>query len=163
GRVRNSILQSAAAAQVTAATLANETLSQQATLAETFFQLRGEDAQQALFDQTVADYQESLRLTQSLYRAGIDSEQDVAQAETTLRTAEANATAIATTRAQLEHAIALLTGHAAGSFSLPVRALSATPPEVPSGVPSQLLERRPDIAGAERTMAEANALIGVGK
>jgi len=163
GRVRNSVLESAAAAQASAALVANETLSQQATLAETFFELRGQDAQQALSNQTVADYQESLRLTQSLYRAGIDSEQDVAQAETTLRTAEANATAIVTTRAELEHAIALLTGRAAGAFSMPVRPLAATPPAVPPGVPSQLLERRPDIAAAERTMAGANALIGVGK
>jgi NodT family efflux transporter outer membrane factor (OMF) lipoprotein len=94
---------------------------------------------------------------------GIDSEQDVAQAETALRTAEANATAVTRTRAQDEHAIALLTGHAAGSFSMPVRALTATPPAIPTGVPSQLLERRPDIAGAERGMAEANARIGVAK
>ncbi len=163
GKIRNTIEANVNAAQVSAATLANETLSQQATLAETYFQLRGEDALQALFTQTVSDYQESLRLTQTLYRTGIDSEQDVAQAETALRTAEADAVAVERTRAQYEHAIALLTGHAAGSFSVPVRALSATPPEIPTGVPSQLLERRPDIATAERSMAEANARIGVGK
>ena len=163
GKVRNTIDANVSAAQVSAATLANETLSQQATLAETYFELRGQDALQALFTQTVSDYQESLRLTQTLYRTGIDSEQDVAQAETALRTAEANATAVERTRAQFEHAIALLTGHAAGSFSVPVRPLDTTPPDIPTGVPSQLLERRPDIAGAERTMAEANARIGVGK
>ncbi|HEY2434808.1 MAG TPA: efflux transporter outer membrane subunit [Vicinamibacterales bacterium] len=163
GKVRNTIEANVNAAQVSAATLANETLSQQATLAETYFELRGQDSLQALFAQTVSDYQESLRLTQTLYRTGIDSEQDVAQAETALRTAEANATAVERARAQFEHAIALLTGHAAGSFSVPVRALDATPPQVPTGVPSQLLERRPDIAGAERAMAEANARIGVGK
>src|SRR4029077_16907012 len=135
-----------AAAQVSAATLANEILSQQASLAQTYFQLRGEDALQALFNQTVADYQQSLQLTQTLYRTGIDSEQDVAQAETTLRTAEANAAAVATTRAQFEHAIALLTGRAAGAFSMPVRPLDARPPSIPIGVPSQLLERPPDVA-----------------
>ncbi len=163
GKVRNTIEANVGAAQASAATLANETLSQQATLAETYFQLRGEDALQALFTQTVSDYQESLRLTQTLFRTGIDSEQDVAQAETALRSAEANATAVERTRAQFEHAIALLTGHAAGSFSVAVRTLDAAPPEVPTGVPSQLLERRPDIAAAERAMAEANARIGVGK
>lgn len=163
GRVRSEIRENSAAAQVSAANLANEVLSQQATLAETFFQLRGEDALQALYNQTVTSYQQSLQLTQTLYRTGIDSEQDVAQAQTSLFTAEAAASAIATARAQYEHALALLTGQAAGSFSMPVRALTATPPAVPTGIPSQLLERRPDIAAAERTMAQANALIGVGK
>jgi NodT family efflux transporter outer membrane factor (OMF) lipoprotein len=163
GKIRNTIETNVNAAQVSAATLANEELSQQATLAETFFQLRGQDALEALYTQTVAGYEESLRLTQTLYRLGIDSEQDVAQAETSLRTTEANATAVARTRAQYEHAIALLTGHAAGSFSMPVRPLDAKPPAIPTGLPSQLLERRPDIAGAERAMAEANARIGVGK
>jgi NodT family efflux transporter outer membrane factor (OMF) lipoprotein len=163
GRIRSQIRENAAAAQVSAANLANETLSQQATLAETFFQLRGQDALQTLYNQTVASYQRSLQLTQTLYRTGIDSEQDVAQAETNLLSAEANASGIATTRAQYEHALALLTGRAAGSFAMPVRALSASPPAIPTGIPSQLLERRPDIAAAERTMAQANALIGVGK
>jgi NodT family efflux transporter outer membrane factor (OMF) lipoprotein len=163
GKVRNTIAANVSAAQASAATLANVTLSQQATLAETYFQLRGEDALAALFTQTVSDYQESLRLTQTLFRTGIDSEQDVVQAETALRSAEANATAVERTRAQYEHALALLTGHAAGSFSVPVRALAAAPPDIPTGVPSQLLERRPDIASAERAMAEANARIGVGK
>jgi NodT family efflux transporter outer membrane factor (OMF) lipoprotein len=163
GKIRNTITANVNAAQVSEATLANEALSEQATLAETFFELRGQDSLQALFTETVAGYQESLRLTRTLFQVGIDSEQDVAQAETALRTAEANATAVTRTRAQDEHAIALLTGHAAGSFSMPVRALAATPPAIPTGVPSQLLERRPDIAGAERGMAEANARIGVAK
>jgi NodT family efflux transporter outer membrane factor (OMF) lipoprotein len=163
GKIRNTIEANVNAAQVSAATLANETLSEQATLAETYFQLSGEDALQALFTQTVSDYQQALQLTQTLYRTGIDSEQDVAQAETALRTAEADAVAVERTRAQYEHAIALLVGQAAGSFSIPVRPLNVTPPQIPTGVPSQLLERRPDIASAERSMAEANARIGVGK
>jgi NodT family efflux transporter outer membrane factor (OMF) lipoprotein len=163
GKVRNTIREQANAAQVSAASLANETLSEQASLAEYYFQLRGQDGLQELYDKTVAAYRESLQLTQSRYRTGLDSEQDVAQAETNLRSAEANAAAVATTRGQYEHAIALLIGQAAGNFSVPVRALESKPPYIPTGVPSELLERRPDIAAAERTMAEANALIGVGQ
>lgn len=163
GKVRNTILQQANAAQVSAANLANETLSEQASLAEYYFQLRGQDALQAIYDLTIQAYRESLQVTQTRYRTGIASEQDVAQAESNLRSAEANATSVASTRAQYEHAIALLIGQAAGNFSLSVRPLNAKPPYIPTGLPSQLLERRPDIAAAERTMAEANALIGVGK
>jgi NodT family efflux transporter outer membrane factor (OMF) lipoprotein len=163
GKIRNTIREQANAAQVSAANLANETLSEQASLAQYYFELRGQDALQQLYNETTQAYRDSLRLTQTLYRTGIDSEQDVAQAETNLRTAEANASSVATTRAQYEHAIALLVGQAAGNFSVPVRPLEAKPPYVPAGIPSQLLERRPDIAAAERTMAEANALIGVGK
>ena len=163
GKVRNTIREDANAAQVSAANLANETLSEQASLAQYFFELRGQDALQELYNQTVESYRDTLRLTQTLYRTGIDSEQDIAQAETNLRTAEANASAVATTRGQYEHAIALLVGQSASDFSIPVRPLHARPPFIPVGVPSQLLERRPDIAAAERTMAEANALIGVGQ
>jgi NodT family efflux transporter outer membrane factor (OMF) lipoprotein len=157
------IREDANAAQVSAANLANETLSEQTSLAEYYFELRGQDALQELYDKTSATYRETLRLTQTLYRTGVDSEQDVAQAETNLRTAEANSSAVAITRGQYEHAIALLIGQAAGNFSVPVSPLDAEPPYIPIGVPSQLLERRPDIAAAERTMAEANALIGVGQ
>ena len=163
GKVRNTIREDANAAQVSAANLANETLSEQTSLAEYYFELRGQDALQELYDKTSATYRETLRLTQTLYRTGVDSEQDVAQAETNLRTAEANSSAVAITRGQYEHAIALLIGQAAGNFSVPVSPLDAEPPYIPIGVPSQLLERRPDIAAAERTMAEANALIGVGQ
>ncbi|MEZ2346501.1 efflux transporter outer membrane subunit [Terriglobus sp. RCC_193] len=163
GKVRNTIREQANAAQVSAANLANETLSEQASLAEYYFQLRGQDGLQELYDKTVVAYRETLQLTQIRYRTGLDSEQDVAQAETNLRSAEANAAAVATTRGQYEHAIALLIGQAAGNFSIPVRSLDSKPPYIPTGVPSELLERRPDIAAAERTMAEANALIGVGQ
>jgi NodT family efflux transporter outer membrane factor (OMF) lipoprotein len=163
GRVRNAIREAANAAQVSAANLESTRLSAQASLAEDYFELRGEDALQQLYDATVQSYQESLNLTHALVETGINSPQDVAQAETNLRTAQANATGISINRAQLQHAIALLIGQPASTFSLPVKPLTAAPPEVPIGIPSQLLERRPDIAAAERTMAEANALIGIGK
>lgn len=163
GRIRNQVSEYANAAQVSAATLANVRLSEQASLAEFFFELRGQDAVQQLYDETVKSYEETLKLTQSLVETGINSPQDVAQAETNLRSARANATAIGIARAEYEHAIALLVGEPASSFSMEVRTVDITPPVVPIGVPSALLERRPDIAGAERTMAEANALIGVGR
>jgi NodT family efflux transporter outer membrane factor (OMF) lipoprotein len=163
GKVRNTVRMNANAAQVSAANLANERLSEQSSLAEYYFEIRGQDALQALYDDTIKSYTESLRLTNALFKTGIDSEEDVAQAETNLREAEANAVAVATTRAQYEHAIALLLGRAAGDFSMPVKPLVTAVPTIPAGVPSQLLERRPDIAAAERTVAEDNARIGVGK
>lgn len=163
GKIRNSIRVHANAAQVSAANLANEQLSEQASLAQYYFQIRGQDALQELYNDTIKAYTDSLRLTRTLYKTGIDSEQDVAQAETNLREAEANAVSIATTRAQYEHAIALLLGRPAGNFSLPSKPLVTNVPVIPTGIPSQLLERRPDIAAAERTVAEANAQIGVGK
>jgi len=161
GRIRNQIAEYSAAAQVSAADLANEQLSEQASLAEYYFELRGEDALQQIYDATTASYRETLKLTQALYRAGIDSQEDVTSAETNLRSAEANAVSVATTRAQYEHAIALLTGQLASSFSMPAKPLAVSVPVIPTGVASELLERRPDIAAAERNMAEQNALIGV--
>lgn len=163
GRIRNTIREYSNAAQVSAANLANERLSEQASLAEYFFELRGQDALQQLYNKTVRSYEQTLELTQSLVETGINSPQDVAQAKTNLRTAEANAISVGIARAQYEHAIALLVGQPASTFSIPVKPLDAKPPAIPVGIPSQLLERRPDIAAAERTMAEANALIGVGK
>jgi len=163
GSIRNTVLADKNAAQASAAQLANETLSEQSSLAQYYFELRGEDALIALYADTIKQYKESLRLTQALYRTGIDSEQDVTQAETTLRTAEANAVSLTTTRAQYEHAIALLLGESASTFSLPVKSFQLQVTYIPTGVPSQLLERRPDIANAERTVAQYNALIGVQK
>ena len=163
GSIRNTIREQANNAQVSSANLANVTLSEQSSLAQYYFQLRGQDALQELYNNTIAAYRESLRITQVLFKTGIDSDQDVAQAETALRTAEANAVAVGTARAQYEHAVALLVGKSASEFSLPVRPLQMAVPNVPTGVPSQLLERRPDISAAERTMAAGNALIGVGK
>lgn len=161
GRIRNTVKQYANAAQVSAADLANERLSQQAALAEDFFALRGQDQLIALSATTIAAYRKSLELTQVLGRTGIDSEQSVAQAVLSLKTAEAAATNLGIARAQYEHAIALLVGEPASTFSLPVRPLATAVPTIPSGVPSELLQRRPDIAAAERAMSQANALIGV--
>jgi NodT family efflux transporter outer membrane factor (OMF) lipoprotein len=163
GRIRNTVKEYSAAAQVSAADLENERLSEQSSLAQYYFELRGQDALQQIYDSTTANYKQTLELTQALFKAGIDSQEDVASAETNLRTAEANAVSVGTTRAQYEHAIALLTGELASTFSIPVKPLLAAAPAVPTGVASQLLERRPDIAAAERTIAEENALIGVGK
>ncbi len=163
GKVRSSVRQQVASAQASAANLANVRLSEQVSLAQFYFQLRGQDAVARLFAETIDSDRKQLDITQTRFETGIASEQDVVQAEVTLREAEANATAVHITRAQYEHAIAVLVGQTAGAFSLPVRALDAQPPAIPVGVPSQLLERRPDIANAERAVAEANALIGVGK
>ncbi|WP_263415770.1 efflux transporter outer membrane subunit [Terriglobus albidus] len=163
GSIRSNISAQKNAAQVSAADLANETLSEQASLAEYYFEIRGQDSLQVLYNSTIEQYKESLRMTQSLFQTGIDSEQDVVQAETTLHTAEANAVAVATTRAQYEHAIALLLGESASSFSLPASPIDVHVPYIPTGLPSQLLERRPDIAAAERTVAQSNAVIGVYK
>jgi NodT family efflux transporter outer membrane factor (OMF) lipoprotein len=116
---------------------------------------------QELLDSTVIYYQESLKLTQALYETGIDSDEAVAQAETQLETTQAQATGVGLTRTQFEHAIAVLVGKPASEFSIPVEPLKAKPPAIPFGIPSQLLERRPDIAASERLMAQANAQIGI--
>ncbi|WP_263382199.1 efflux transporter outer membrane subunit [Granulicella arctica] len=161
GRIRNTVREYANAAQVSAADLANERLSQQANLAEYYFELRGQDALIALYGRTVAAYRENLKLTQVRSRTGVDTEQSVAEAELNLKSAIASTTNLRIARAQYEHAIALLTGQAASSFSMPTRSLETAIPAIPLGVPSQILQRRPDIAAAERSMAQANALIGV--
>lgn len=161
GKIRNTVREYQYATQVSAADLENERLTEQAALAEFYFELRGQDALQDLYTQTVVADQKSLDLTKALYETGIDSDESVAQAEVTLNDAQAAATGVATNRAIYEHAIATLIGKPASSFSMPVKGLVTQAPAIPLGVPSQLLQRRPDIAGAERTMAEANALIGV--
>jgi NodT family efflux transporter outer membrane factor (OMF) lipoprotein len=116
---------------------------------------------QKIFDETEAADQNAYDLTRSRYEAGIDDEISVVQAETTLRSAQAGATNVGIARAQFEHAIAVLIGKAASSFSIPVKPMTVAPPPIPVGVPSELLERRPDVAAAERAMAEANASIGI--
>src|SRR6185436_4916431 len=163
GRIRNTVSASASEAQATAADLENVRLSVQAELAFDYYELRSIDAQKQLLDSTVVAYQQNLDLTRVRFQTGIASDEDVAQAETQLETTQAQATDLGIARAQLEHAIALLTGQPASTFSLPVAPLNAQPPGVPIGLPSQLLERRPDIAAAERRVAEANAEIGVTK
>ncbi|MGO8766155.1 MAG: efflux transporter outer membrane subunit [Limisphaerales bacterium] len=163
GRIRNSIKASAAEAQASAADLENTRLTAQAELASDYFALRGQDTLEQLFDDTVTAYRQSYELEKVLFKTGIASDQDVAQAETQLETAQAQNTNLGILRAQLEHAIAMLIGRPASSFSIPRSTLNATLPAIPTGVPSQLLERRPDIAAAERNVAAANAQIGVAK
>ena len=161
GKVRNTVRQAQYAAQVSAADLENERLTEQASLAQYFFEIRGQDMLQKIFDDTVAADQKSYDLTRALYEAGIDDQISVVEAETALQSAQAGATNAGVARAQYEHAIAVLIGKAATSFSIPVKPMTVAPPPIPVGIPSELLERRPDVAAAERTMAEANATIGI--
>jgi len=163
GRIRNTVIASASEAQASAADLQNVRLSVEAELAFDYYQLRSLDAEKRLLDSTIAAYQQQLDLTRVRFQTGIASDEDVAQAETQLKTTQAQATDLGVARAQFEHAIAVLTRQPASTFSLPVAPLEAKPPAVPVGLPSQLLERRPDIAAAERRVAEANAEIGVTK
>jgi NodT family efflux transporter outer membrane factor (OMF) lipoprotein len=161
GKVRNTVHQAQYAAQVSAADLENERLTEQASLAQYFFEIRGQDQLQKIYDETVAADQKTYDLTRSRYESGIDDQISVVQAETTLRSAQAGASNVGIARAQFEHAIAVLIGKAATNFSIPAKPMTVAPPPIPVGVPSELLERRPDIAAAERTMAEANASIGI--
>ncbi len=161
GRIRNTVREYQSAAQVSGADLENERLTEQADLAVYFFELRGQDALQDLYNRTIEADRKALELTKVLVETGIDSPESEAQADVTLKDAEATGLGIATNRAIYEHAIATLIGKAASEFSMPVKMLTTPVPAIPVGVPSQLLERRPDIAAAERTMAQANALIGV--
>ncbi len=161
GKVRNTVHEAQYAAQVSAADLENERLTEQASLAEFYFEIRGQDMLQKIFDETVVADQKQYDLTKSLYDLGIDDQISVVQAETTLRSAQAGQTNVGIARAQYEHAIAVLVGKAATNFSIPVKPMTTAPPPIPVGVPSELLERRPDVAAAERTMAEANAAIGI--
>jgi NodT family efflux transporter outer membrane factor (OMF) lipoprotein len=163
GKIRNTVREFQYASQVSAADLENERLTEQADLAEYYFQLRGQDALQDLYNKTIEADKKALDLTKALYETGIDSDESVAQAEVTLENAQEVGSGIATNRAIYEHAIATLIGKPASSFSLPVKSLTTGVPPIPVGIPSQLLQRRPDVAAAERTMAEANALIGVEK
>jgi NodT family efflux transporter outer membrane factor (OMF) lipoprotein len=161
GKVRNTINAAAYGAQVSAADLENVRLAAQSQLAVDYFQLRGQDSLTKLLDSTVVAYRESLNLTKALYETGIDSDESVAQAETQLEATEALDTNLGIMRAQLEHAIALLIGQPASTFSIPVEPLKTVPPPIPIGVPSDLLERRPDVAASERSMAQANSQIGI--
>ncbi len=163
GRIRNTVHEFQYAAQVSAADLENERLTEQANLAVFYFELRGQDALQDVYNRTIEADQKALELTRALVETGIDSPEAVAQAEVTLQGAEATGIGIATNRAMYEHAIATLIGKPASEFSMPVKMLATPVPAIPVGIPSQLLQRRPDIAAAERTMAQANALIGVEK
>ena len=161
GKVRRSVESSKASAQAVAANLEVVRLSAQATLAQNYFLLRAIDSQTQLFNDTVAAYQKIFDLTKNRYAVGVASKGDVAQAETQVKSTKAQAIDLGVQRSQLEHAIAVLLGKPASTFAIPVAPLTAKVPPIPAGVPSELLERRPDIAAAERNMAAANAQIGV--
>jgi NodT family efflux transporter outer membrane factor (OMF) lipoprotein len=161
GRIRSQIHAAQYNAQLSAADLENERLIEQASLAIFLFELRGQDALRKIFDETIEADKKSVELTRARFETGIDNEISLVQAENALQSAEAAGANLGIARAQFEHAIALLIGTPASSFSLPVKPLDHAPPAIPIGVPSQLLERRPDIAASERSMAAANAQIGV--
>ena len=163
GRIRRGVEASQANAQASAADLAAVTLSTQAELASDYFQLRILDAQKQLLDATLATYRKSLELTNNRYVAGVVARSDVLQAETQLKTTEAQLIDLDVQRAQLEHAIALLIGKPPAAFSLPAAPVTTEFPQIPTGLPAELLERRPDIASSERKMAAANAQIGIAK
>jgi NodT family efflux transporter outer membrane factor (OMF) lipoprotein len=163
GRVANTVREMQNSAQVSAADLENTRLSEQASLAEFYFELRGQDSLQDVYERTIAADRTSLELTRALATTGIDSDQAVAQAEVTLENAEEEGIGLATNRAIFQHAIATLIGTPASAFTMPVKGLSTPVPPIPVGVPSQILQRRPDVAAAERSMAQANAVIGVEK
>lgn len=161
GRVRRQIESDVAAAQVSAADLVNVTLSVQAALATNYFELRYQDALKTLLTDTVAAYGNALRITRNQYQAGISNSADVAAAQTQLDTARAQLANIGVLRAQYEHAIAVLSGLSPAELSIAPGFLARDVPIPPGMVPSTLMQRRPDIASAERKMQQANALIGV--
>jgi NodT family efflux transporter outer membrane factor (OMF) lipoprotein len=163
GRVRHTVEASRENAQASAADLETMSLSLHAELANDYFQLRGLDRQKELLDSTVVAFQKSVDLTSSRYKRGLSSGSDLALAQTQLDTTRAQDIDVGVARAQFEHAIATLTGEPASTFSLPPAPLTATPPAIPVGLPSQLLERRPDIAATERRMAAANEQIGIAR
>ena len=163
GRVRSTVSANVYAAQASAADVANVRLGEQAELAVDYYELRTQDSLKQLLDSTLIAYQETLDLTQSQYRAGINSDEAVAEAEAQLSAAQARDTNLGVQRAQYEHAIAVLIGRPPSTFALPPEPLEMKAMQIPIGVPSQLLERRPDIAAAERSVAQANAQVGIAK
>ena len=163
GRIRRTINEAKEEAQATAADLETAQLSVQSELAMDYFELRTDDAQAKLLGDTVKDYQEALRITTNRFEGGISNESDVFQAKTQLQQAIVQQQDIAVDRAQYEHAIALLIGQPPNSFSLAQAPLAAKPPAIPPSLPSQLLERRPDIAAAERRANEANERVGIAR
>jgi len=163
GRVRRTVESYREQAQASAADLATVNLAMHAQLALDYFQARTLDAEEQLLDSTVTQYEQALALIQSRFSGGIASDLEVQQAETQLETTRAQAIDVAVARAQYEHAVAILIGKPPADFSLAALPLTASPPPIPAGLPSELLERRPDIAAAERLMASANAQIGVAK
>ena len=163
GQVRRTVESNREQAQASAADLATVNLSMHADLAIDYFQARSLDAEEQLLNSTVTEYEQALELIQSRYAGGIASEVEVEQATTQLETTRAQAVDVGVARSQFEHAIAILIGKPPADFSLPPLPLTTPPPPIPVSVPSELLERRPDIAAAERRVASANAQIGVAK
>ncbi len=161
GKIRRTVESGEANAQASAGDLEAVRLSMHAALAQDYFQLCALDSQKQLLEATVEAYRKSLELTNNRYASGVASKADVLQADTQLKTAQAQMIDLGVQRAQLEHAIALLIGKPASVFSVPFSTLTIGPPSIPAGLPSELLERRPDIAAAERRVAAANAQIGV--
>jgi NodT family efflux transporter outer membrane factor (OMF) lipoprotein len=161
GRVRRQVESNVAGAQVSAADLANAKLSAQATLATDYFDLRAEDSLEQLLRETVAAFRRALQITENQYHAGTMSSSDVVTARAQMQSAEALLIGVGVQRQQFEHAIAMLTGHAPSDLTLAPARLTSVVPVMPPGLPAALLERRPDIAAAERQMQEENALIGV--
>jgi NodT family efflux transporter outer membrane factor (OMF) lipoprotein len=164
GRLGRAVDSATAGAQASASDLASARLSAQGELAANYFSLRQTDAQNALLAKTIAGYARSLEITQNRYSAGVVAKTDVLQAQTQLSNSQADAAGLQRQRAQLEHAIAVLVGEAPANFTLaPVAAWRPVVPEIPVGLPSTLLQRRPDIAAAERRVASANEQIGIAK
>ena len=163
GRVRKNVESYREQAQASAADLATVNLSMHADLAVDYFQARSLDAEEQLLNTTVTQYEQALELTENRFQGGIASEVEVEQSKTILQTTRAQAIDVGVARAQYEHAVAILIGKPPAEFSLPPLPLTAPPPHIPLGMPSDLLERRPDIASAERLVASANAQIGVAK
>jgi NodT family efflux transporter outer membrane factor (OMF) lipoprotein len=163
GSIRGSLQESAAAAQASFAQLQNAKLSFQAALAEAYFELHGTDGKQELLERTAKSYEDYLQLTRDRFTAGVASGVDVAQAQTQLSTTRAQLIELGVARAQFEHAIAVLTGKPPSELSIPFSPIQIQPPVIPLGVPSDLLERRPDIAASERRMAASNAAIGIAR
>jgi NodT family efflux transporter outer membrane factor (OMF) lipoprotein len=161
GRIRREIEGAKANAEVSEATLANARLSAQGELATDYFGLRQVDVAIDIEHRIIADYQRALTITQNRFHAGVAPHSDALQAETQLANAQSDLAGLIQQRADFEHAIAVLTGQPPGSFSLPPETWTGTVPDLPTGVPSTLLQRRPDIAAAERRVAAANAQIGV--
>jgi NodT family efflux transporter outer membrane factor (OMF) lipoprotein len=162
GKIRNEVREAQYASQVSAADLQLEKLTEQSSLAEYYFEIHGQDMLQQILNETVAADQKALDYNQAQYDTGVGDYISVAEAKTTLEAAQSAAINVGLLRAQYEHAIAMLLGKVPSDFSIPVKPMVYTPPSIPTGVPSQLAERRPDIAAAERTLAEANAVIGIG-
>ncbi len=160
-KVRNAIRSSQYQAQLSAADLENERLTEQASLAEFFFEIRGQDELQKILNDTVDADQKAVESEKARYETGFDDQISLVEAQTTLASAQSAAINVGIARSQYEHAIAMLIGKPASEFSIPVHPQTSAPPPIPIGMPSQLLERRPDVAAAERSMASANAQIGV--